>query len=29
VFDKDYAESGGFPAPGRTVLLGLGFAYGP
>lgn len=28
LLDEDYAESGGFPAPGRTVLFGLEMNYG-
>ena len=28
LLDEDYAESGGFPAPGRTVFVGLDMKYG-
>jgi len=28
LFDENYAESGGFPAPGRSVLLGFGLSFG-
>lgn len=28
LLDEDYAESGGFPSPGRTVLFGIEMNYG-
>ena len=28
LLDENYVESGGFPAAGRSVLLGAGFDFG-